>query len=257
MANNEILYFLKFGEREHMEQLAKGYLYFSNAITYRGIEEILMIKGQGDILEGGSKMDSHNMTMIDNETNEPLFQGIRSNMLVHYEPANLLPVFCLFCCFEKDCFTDESGKRTIQLSEEIKRSIIEHFPKADSVAIISNPIQFINDVRNSVRTDCKSGLVNYFHLEGFESEKGIAMDMEYFKYLAQDIPPKKEYGKTVYSFNSKYVYRSLLCKDIFFIGEQEYRFILPKNRILRPQSIPVALKEKVEIESLDEFLKVH
>lgn len=255
MLDDEIIYFLKFGEREHMEQLAKGYLYFSNAITYRGIEEDLMIKGQGDKLEGGSKMLSHNMTMIDNETNETVFQGIRGNMLVHYEPANLLPVFCLFCCFEKDCITDESGKRTIQLSEEIKHSITDHFPKADFVAIISNPVQFIDDVRNSVRTDCKSGLVNYFHLEGFESEKGIAMDMEYFKYLAQDAPPKKEDGKTVYSFNGKYVYRSLLCKDIFFTDEQEYRFILPETRILYSQSISVALKEKVKIESLDEFFK--
>lgn len=249
----EINFFLKFGERQYLERLQEGNLFFSNAQTFRFYEEQLLIKGQGDRLEGGSMIAANNMSMIDNTTEEPVLTGIRSNMLVHYEPANLLPVFCIFSCFEKDCVRNDDGTLSIKLSDEIKQNIIAHFPKADTVAIIKDPELFIKDVHLTIGTECKSGLVNYFHLMGVDSEHGTANDLSYFKYLTQDVPPKKEDGKTIYSFNAQYVYRSLLCKDVFFDKEQEYRFILPEVNILKPQEFPIKLQSKIELQNLAQF----
>lgn len=40
---NDIKFFLKFGERKHLEGLQKGELYFSNAKTFRYYEEMIDI----------------------------------------------------------------------------------------------------------------------------------------------------------------------------------------------------------------------
>lgn len=250
---NDIKFLLKFGKRKHLESLQKGNLYFSNARIFRHYEDDLLIKGQGDRLEGGSYLNASNVTMVDRDTDEPMFTGIKGNMLLHYEPADLLPVFCIFCCFEKDCTVKEDGTLSIRLSDEIKNTIISHFPNADTVAVIKNPYQFIEDVTTSIGHACKADLVNYFHLTGFDSEHGKVNDLAYFKYLAQDTPPVKLDGKTVYSFETKYVYRALLCKDVFFANEQEFRFILPEVNITDGREFPVHLQETVQLHDLGAF----
>lgn len=52
----EIKILLKFGKKEHLQSLIDGNLYCSNAIVFWGIEDELKIKGQGDILEAGTRM---------------------------------------------------------------------------------------------------------------------------------------------------------------------------------------------------------
>lgn len=250
---SKIVCFLKFGEKVHLDGISKGELFFSNALKFRQIEEKLFIKGQGDKLEGGSMFYSQNMTMIDNDTNEVVMTGVSGNMLVHYEPANLLPVYCLFACYEKDCTRLEDGSLQFHIADGIKENIIEHFPKADSVAIISAPEDFVNSVVSSIGSDVKHGEVNYFNLYGFDSEYGKSMDIRYIKYLAQDMEPQKVPGGTQYTFSANYVYRSLLCKDEFFSKEQEYRFILPDRKINEGTIFNIDFKGMVDVQSLDNF----
>ena len=64
----EIKFLLKFGKREHLESLVKGNIYCSNAITFWGIEDKLKIKGQGDILEAGTRMFAQKMIMHNPDT---------------------------------------------------------------------------------------------------------------------------------------------------------------------------------------------
>lgn len=249
----KIVCFLKFGGKEHMKELARGKMFFSNALKFRQIEEKLLIKGQGDKLEGGSIIYSPNMTIVDNGTQEIIMEGVKGNMLVHYEPANLLPVYCLFACYEKDCTLCVDGQLEFHFSEETKRIIREHFPKADSVAIIKNPKLFVSNVKSSLKTECVSAEVNYFNLFGIDSDEEKANDLQYFKYLTQDIPPQKVEGGVKYTFSANYVYRSLLCKDIFFKEEQEYRFILPKDRISLGTIYPINFEETISVVDLDVF----
>ena len=251
----DIICFLKFGELKHIEELAKGELYFSNALQYRRIENELLLKGQGDKLEGGSLFHGYNMTMIDNETNEIRFTGVKGSATVFYQGTDLMPVFCLFACYDKDCTIQDDGTIKFHFSEEIQNSIKEHFPKADSVAIIRNTESFVDCVNNSLKTDVKSEIVHYFHIYGFESEKGKAIDMEYYRYLTQDVPPVVSNGGEMYTFCADYVYRALLCKDVYYINEQEYRFLLPNKEIKEGTIFKIELDEKVQVQSLDSFWK--
>jgi len=129
----------------------------------------------------------------------------------------------------------------------------QHFPNADTVAVIKEPYQFIQDVRSSIGHECKSDLVNYFHLTGFNSDKGLVNDFSYYKYLTQDTPSVDLGGKRAYSFDAKYVYRALLCKDVFFKNEQEYRFILPELNITEGRVFPVNLNTAIELYDINEF----
>lgn len=253
----DIKYLLKFGKREHLESLINGNIYCSNAITFWGIEDKLKIKGQGDILEAGARMFAQKMTMHHPETNKVIATCGKTNGLVRIEPAEKMPVFCMFTVYEEDCKEDDDGKIVINLSEDKKQTIREHFPNADAVAIVPNPEVFIEDIRNSIGTEIKAENVHYFHIDkGFNTKDGqIAMDMEYMKYLMQDVPPVKDDKGTRYTFYAEYAFRVLFCKDVFFEKEQEYRIVLPNEVIESGKSYPVKFSAKYEICDLNSFFE--
>lgn len=252
-----IKFFLKFGKKEHLESLVDNNLYCSNAITFWGIEDELKIKGQGDILEASTKMFAQKITMLDPQTNEIIAEGGRTSGLVRVEPAKKIPVFCMFAVYEEDCKIDDNGELVVDLSDEKKQTIYEHFPDADAVVVIPNPDKFINDIKRSIGFDIKAENVHYFHIdEGFDTKFGqTAMDMEYMKYLMQDVPPIRCNGKIKYTFCADYAYRVLFCKDVFFRNEQEYRIVLPTESIDKGTKYPVKLSTKYKIFDLDNFFR--
>ena len=251
----DIKYLLKFGKREHLESLVNGNIYCSNAITFWGIEDKLKIKGQGDILEAGTRMFAQKMIMQHPETKEVIAKCGKANGLVRIEPAEKMPVFCMFVVYEDDCKVDITGVSIINLSDDKKQTIREHFPNADAVAVIPNPEEFIEDVKRSIGTEIKAEKVNYFHIDkGYETTDGeIAMDMEYMKYLMQDASPEKVDGGIRYTFYADYAFRVLFCKDVFFEQEQEYRIVLPNETIEAGKSYPVQLSKDYEIIDLHTF----
>ena len=254
---SEIKYLLKFGRKAHIKEFVEGSLFCSNAETFWGIEENLKIKGQGDILEAGSRMFAQKLAIQAHGTNETTIINMNANVLVHFEPAKKIPVFCLFAVYDDDCVLTESGDTVISLSEETQKTIREHFPNADSVAIISNPEQFLEDVCTSIGTRVEHEAVHYFHIDkGLEVDGGkqTAMDMEYMKYLMQDVPPVKENGKKKYVFRAEYVYRSLFCKDVYFEDEQEYRIVLPDDEITEGTHYPVKLSEDIKVVAIEDLL---
>ena len=252
---NNLRFLIKFGEREYMERFAAGYMYFSHASKFRDYENKLKIKGQGDRLEGASRLYAQKVTIQSHENPEMTWTTNMADIITSYEPANNIPVFCLFSCFEKDCAKTSDGKYRITLNDEIKNDIREHFGKADTAVIVENPLVFINDVHTAFNNTCKTELVNYFHVEGFPIGDGSrSLDLEYFKYLAQDTPPMKIDKGTQYSFGADFVYRALFCKDVFFAKEQEYRVLLPEQQIIVPQEFAVDYKNaKLRIVSIDEI----
>lgn len=252
---SEIKFLLKFGKREHLERLVEGNIYCSNAITFWGIEDKLKIKGQGDILEAGTRMFAEKMRIQQTDTKELIAEFEMAKVLMRVEPAKKMPVFCMFAVYEEDCKVEEKGNTTIYLTSDKKQTIREHFPNADAVAVISNPETFIEDIRRSIGTEIKAEKVNYFQIEkGYETEDGgTAMDMEYLEYLMQDAAPKKVDGKTTYGFNEAYAFRVLFCKDVFFEQEQEYRIVLPKEKIDVGKSYPVQLSTDYKIYDLKTF----
>ena len=218
--------------------LVSGNIYCSNAITFWGIEDKLKIKGQGDILEAGTRMFAQKMIMQHPDTKEVIAKCGKANGLVRIEPAEKMPVFCMFAVYEDDCKVDITGASIINLSDDKKQTIREHFP-----------------VKRSIGTEIKAEKVNYFHIDkGYETTDGeIAMDMEYMKYLMQDASPEKVDGGIRYTFYADYAFRVLFCKDVFFEQEQEYRIVLPNETIEAGKSYPVRLSKDYEIIDLHTF----
>lgn len=256
--DSNLRFLLKFGEKDHIEEFVSGILYCSNAVTFWGIEDKLKIKGQGDILEAGMRTFAQKMTMQEYETGKITSINMPVNAITHIEPAKHIPVFCMFAVFDDNCETTPDGSFRLKLSEETKTTIREHFPKTDPVAVISNPVQFIDDIKKSIGYRMEHDYVQYFHIDkglGIENSDQIAMDMEYMKYLMQDTHPTVEKGKKIYSFVAKYAYRVLFCKDVFFKREQEYRLVLPEETIYEGIKYPVKIQESISILPLDELLK--
>lgn len=252
---DEVKFLLKFGRKEHIEAFANGGLYCSNAETFWGIENELKLKGQGDRLEASSKVFAQRMAIYDNDDNSLVAEVGMSNALVRYEPAKNIPIFCLFTVYANDCSVDDDGNLQIELSDHTKQIIREHFPNADSVAIIRNPQQFLLDIEETIGCEVKHELVNYFYIdEGLPTADGKrAIDHQYMMYLTQDVPPAVEDRKRTYSFRAKYVYRALLCKDMFFKDEQEYRIVLPQESVSGGRLYPVKYSQKPEVVNLDDF----
>lgn len=250
----DIKFLIKFGEEKYMKRFAGGNIYFSNALRFRELEKTLQKKGQGDRLEGASKIYAVKMEAYNKDTGS--FEGRVNNVSViaNYEPANNIPVFCLFTCYTKDCIKVDDKTYRLSLDSNIVQNIVNHFDKADTAAIVVNPLNFVNDIQIAFNNNAKTENVHYFHIEGIPSENGIAQDMQYYEYLAQDTPPQKVDGIIRYTFNVKYVYRCLFCKDMFFKEEQEYRILLPEKKIIAPQEFYVPLSTPIKLFNMKEIL---
>lgn len=252
---SEIRFLVKFGERQFMERMAEGNFYFSHAAKFRDLEALLKKKGQGDYLEGASKIYGNNSRFFDNQTGMQTATIKKAIYVFNYEPANNIPVYCLFTCYSDNCIKVDESTYKITLDSKIIDDIKEHFDKADTAAIITNPKHFISDVQNAFSNTAKTENVHYFHIEGIPTENGeMAQDLEYFKYLAQDTPPKKVGKATTYSFNAEYVYRCLFCKDIFFQNEQEYRILLPNYSITTPTEFKIPLTTPIKLYNINDIL---
>lgn len=251
---DEIKYLLKFGKYPHIREFAEGSLYCSDAVTFWGIEEDLKIKGQGDILEAGTRVFAQRMALTKNGANSTTTIRKDINGLIHYDSAKHIPVFCMFAVGKNDCSFDKLGNPLINLSEDVKKTIKNHFPNADSVGIIKDPDSFIHDVENTIGYEVKHDKVHYFHIDmGFPANDGIntANDLEYAKYLMQDTPPINGY----YFLIPEYIYRVLFCKDVFFKNEHEYRIVLPSETITCSKRYPIHIRQTIKIIPLDVFLK--
>lgn len=255
---NGIKYLLKFGKKNHIEEFVKGSLYCSNAKTFWGIEENQKIKGQGDILEAGSKVFAQRVEMQSNSDGDTIIFDGRSNILLHFEPAANIPVFCLFSVYDDDCIIDKSGKYVINISKKKQEIIRKHFPNADTVAIISDPNEFIEDIASSIGCSVKYDQVHYFNIDKglpISNSSNTAMDHEYALYIMQDTPPIKVNGGKMYTLKAEYIYRVLFCKDVYFMDEQEFRIVLPNETITKGRHYPVKIQENIEIMSIENFFK--
>jgi hypothetical protein len=249
---------IKFGEKQYMEQLKEGHFYFSHAKMFREIEEKLMLKGQGDKLERGSFIPAQRVTMQSYEDPYDIKSIGPSNITLFYQGNDSIPIFCLSICDEKNCIALDNGKRKLSFSSEIKEDIKKHFPNADTAVIFNNPSALRTDLYDSFYNSCMIEPIHYFNCNGFTTDDGQrSMDKEYFDYLMKDNTHKiYDDGKsaTQYLLTEESVYRTLLCKDLFFKNEKELRILLPKQSINEPRIFYVQFKlSKPSIVSLSDL----
>lgn len=255
-----IRYLLKFGKRENISGIVNGKVWLSTAERLRKIEDEL-VKGQGDKLEGGMHIAATGMRFVEEGTGKTANLSGLINLNIFMEPVKDVPIYCMFACFDKD--VDNDG--TIKLDNKTQQTIREHFPEADAVAVISKPGVFISEFVSTIHNVgenkplyCKTDLAHYFKMYGTEvtlkdGSKGISNDMELWKFLTQDHDPVQEGNKTEWIVYRDDAWRNLFCKDVFFEGEQEYRFILPNETVISGKMYEVTLSEKIDVYGLDDF----
>jgi len=251
----KIKYLLKFGKKVHIESFANGNLYFSNAKKYWEIEDETKQRGQGDLLEGSFKIYAQSAELTDYYNQNFSIEMGRCVTILRHETASFMPILCLFAVFENNCEYNLNSEHKILLSEKTINTIKTHFPDADSVAIIHDPKQFINDIKTSLNCDIQSGLVNYFNIdEGYILKNGQrALDLRLFKYITQDTPPEEKNEGKQYTLIAPFEYRVLFCKDVFFKEQQEYRIVLKDKKINESSIFNVQFNQEIQVKSIDEF----
>lgn len=152
----------------------------------------------------------------------------------------------MFAVFDDNCEITSEGSLKIKLPAETKATIREHFPNADSVAVISNPEQFIEDVEKSIGHRMEHECVHYFHIDKglkIENSDQTAMDMEYMKYLMQDTPPKVEKGKTTYSFAANMPTECCFVKMFSSNASKNIDSFCLKKQFIKAPSIQLKFKK--------------
>lgn len=245
-------FMIKYGEKEHLEQIVKGSIRFAPSQTYIKLEEALHNKGQGDLLEGKLKLKIQGARVLDRE-NDNLIATLPSNsvIIISIQDVNNMPVFCLTQYGEDDIsdYVDDSNYK-ISLSNEKLQGIQSDFPKATHALIILEPDRFINDIYSIENHQFVSDRIRYY-----DYDINPVQMMIYLTTGSETIETN-----TVMSMTYKNRYRHLLCKDESFSNQEEYRFIELNDLITKPVFYPITYTSKyliVPIEQLKQPLQIN
>lgn len=258
--NDRIMFFVKFGEETYVRRLFNGRMYFSNAVKFRGIEKENGLKGQGDAFEAILQLKNGYAIMTDPCTGLSISHP-DTTVSLGLADTEHIPVFCITCIPANDCEIQENnGKQTITVSDALRNTISEHFPKADTAGVFFQPQRFIDSLAG-LGVTCHDR-VRYFDF----SPKGIIKEM--VEYIAQQPGTISKHNHPLFSMcmetndgernrleiterNMKHI---LFCKDYYFAGENEYRIILPQKRIDAPKEYSIRWgKQKRKLYPIDEF----
>ena len=220
--DSDILFLIKFGKKTHLQDILNNKLRFAPSQQYIEQEQKLYDKGQGDLLEG--KMKIHSVSMKANtQTGEVYHYNQPADVTVSIADVNNMPILCFFTGTLKDCSSYISRKKyTINLSDDVKNTLIHDFHNPDSALIIPNPQNFINAVKKQLHAEAST--VRYYDYS--------KNNLEQYLFLTSDNPNNSEKKLTM---NWDRGYKHLLCKDVSFINQQEYRFIILNELITEPK----------------------
>lgn len=144
---NTIILFIKFGQKEHLEDLQKGNLYMNNYKYFIDLEKQSNNKGRGDEYESFFVLNDVNVTVIGNENNQRVFKGTAKSVKMTYEGDSLKPVFCLMCLTIGDLQDVVINRGTIKgnliFSDEQKEKIEKEF---GDYALLISPKHLINAI---------------------------------------------------------------------------------------------------------------
>jgi len=240
--DNDIIFLVKFGEKDHLQQIIDGTIRFSPSHTYVKMEQQLHNKGQGDILEGKMKLKFEKLKMYYPNTNELIFEHNNHTAIVNIENVNNMPIFCLSAGLKKFCTNYQSkNKYSVKFDNNFKNTINTDFKNANYALIILEPNKFLTDITDCF--NCTHSLIHYYDYN--------KQTLQHYMYLTTGSEDIVSTGTMTYENR----YRHLLCKDISFSNQYEYRFIkldeLIDNSIFRQFSFT----SKYLLISIEELFK--
>lgn len=229
--------FIKYGQKEHLEQLVSGSIRFAPTEDYISTEKSTGVKGQGDSDEGKLHIKSTRTVLQphDGASSATIIPDLRA--CLSFEDVNRLPVFCLSQYSEEDMVNEQ----ILKLPKE-KVDVIKHdFPKATHALIIQEPETFISDVKK-VSEDVDSNEIKYFDYNY------LWLDM--LSFITSTSKDSK-----CFSLTTENIYRQLYCKNDTLKAQQEYRFILLDRYIDKAIFLPFKFSSKYKIVPIDDLYK--
>ena len=215
--------FIKYGEYDHLKQIVDGSLRFAPSQNYVLMEKEQHNKGQGDLLEGKMRIKAERANLHNPETHELLFAFPKCEFLVSIQDVNNMPVFCMSCYDENDIDV-HNGKTCLKISSEKIDCIKNDFKNATHALIILDTDKFINDVS---QIDNHSLAYDFIHYYDYDVNT-----LQMFAYLATGSEEYEKNKEMVTTYDNRF--RHLLCKDVAFSLQQEYRFIVLDELIEKP-----------------------
>lgn len=205
--------FIKYGEKEHLQQIIDGHLRFSPAKSYIEIEQKQHNKGQGDLLEGKWVIHTESVKMVSHQTGETFVLPPKSKITIGAVDVTTLSVFCL-SSYADDIF---DGNNSISLEKDDIERIKCDFPKATHALIIFEKNKFIECVKATIGHSVESDSIHYYDYD--------INDINMMSFLTTGDEDSYRAGVTL-SMTYDERYRHLLCKDRSFSNQNEYRFII-------------------------------
>jgi len=196
----EEFYLIKFGEKEHLEELKNGEMFFSSVKNYRGN----LTEHRGDKYEGKRPIAPSTFEMYD-ESGKSLFESIPrpSVIMTVSENDDYVPLFCAAMINDKVLYYINNKQK------KLKSEFLDATSKFGDYALIFNPIEIINRLvdarkREGNKWGSTTGPIIYRDLKDFSNQQ------EY----------KKSYNTTG-SF-----YDTFFVKDKSYMWQNEWRAIV-------------------------------
>lgn len=238
-------FFIKYGEKEHLQQIVDGKIRFTPSQNYIKMEEEQHNKGQGDLLEGKMKIQVEGAKVYHPETNEFLFALPKSTFIISIQDVSNMPIFCL-SYYESECIKEVEGASVISIDKEHLLDVKKNFPQATHALVILEPESFISSIDNIDDKHFVHDHIKYYDYE--------INPIQMYMYLATG-EEKIESNKPL-SMTYENRYRHLLCKDTSFENQKEYRFIGLNDLIKKPVFYDINFKSKYIILPIDELEKL-
>lgn len=237
-----VSFFVKYGEKEHLQQIIDGQLRFTPSQTYIKIEETQHNKGQGDMLEGKMKIHFESAKLYHPETHELLGTLPKSNVLINIQDVSNMPIFCL-SQYDDSYIQCCSNKKVINMDAEHIKKVKRDFSKATHALIILEPEVFINSVCDIPDKSFAYGEIKYFDYD--------INSLQMFMFLNTGGEELKTNEALSMTYENRY--RHLMCKDIAFENQREYRFIETSTLIDSPIKYNFSFNSKYLLVSIDEL----
>lgn len=205
---------IKYGKKAHLQQIVDGNLRFAPSQQYVEMERDLHNKGQGDLLDGKMKIRFIRAEARNPVTDELLYELPSNDMVVSIQDVNNMPIFCL-SHYEDDSIVCINNRDHLVISPDVLDSIKKDFEEATHALIIFEPDKFIADVHRINGHKFIGDSIRYFNYD--------INPLGMFMFLCTGCETLQKNTELTMTYENRY--RNLLCKDIAFSQQKEYRFI--------------------------------
>lgn len=241
--SNKPLFLVKIGKKEHLERLTEGRLYCSPSEKYIKQEQEQHEKGQGDLLEGKMKIKVAGGYWEDDVTHLRVNLQEGSIVTLQIQDVNNMPIFCMTKGTKEDCsFYTSDREYEIKFPISFENEVRNSFKNADAALLIYEPEKFINSMLDTINQTVVYDDIQYFDYDLMD------INMMYFLTGVDKFENNKPYGMI---YDNRY--RHLLCKDIAFEEQREYRLILLDDKIIEPKEYEFKFETTYEIVDLQQL----